>query len=125
MSQQAARRSADGKTSLEDWEALTWSFGWTGLPRRCVATLARTSLAFMLVLVPEPVWKTSSGKWSSKAPAAISDAASWMAAATSLGITRRRPLTVAATPLIEPRAWISSTGIVSPEIGKFSTARWV
>ena len=55
----------------------------------------------MLVLVPEPVWKTSSGKWSSKAPKDSSDAASWMAAATSFGITRRRPLTVAATPLIE------------------------
>ena len=64
----------------------------------------------MLVLVPEPVWKTSSGKWSSNAPKDISDATSWMAAATSFGMTRRRPLTVAATPLIEPRAWISSAG---------------
>ena len=79
----------------------------------------------MLVLVPEPVWNTSRGKWSSNAPNDISDAASWIAAATSLGITRRRPLTVAATPLIEPSAWISSTGTVSPEIGKFSIARWV
>ena len=123
--QQAASRSADGNTSFDDWEALTSSLGCTGRPSRSEATWASTSLAFMLVLVPEPVWKTSSGKWSSNAPNDTSDAASWIAAATSLGITRRRPLTVAATPLIEPRAWISSGGTRSPEIGKFSMARCV
>ena len=34
-----------------------------------------TSLAFMFVEVPEPVWKTSIGNWSSCLPAAISSAA--------------------------------------------------
>ena len=50
--EQAASRNAEGNTSFEDCDALTWSLGWTGAPRRCEATLARTSLAFMLVLVP-------------------------------------------------------------------------
>src|SRR5690348_8055377 len=56
-----------GKTSLEDCEALTWSFGWTTLSlpaaaRARVASSAMTSLVFMLEDVPEPVWKTSMGK---------------------------------------------------------------
>src|SRR5262245_41275224 len=125
MSQHPASRSADGKTWLEDCAALTSSLGWTARPSRSDATWASTSLAFMLVLVPDPVWNTSRGKWSSNAPKAISEAASWMATATSFGITRIRPFTVAATPLMEPSAWISSGGTRSPEMGKFSIARWV
>ena len=57
----AARWTADGKTSFDDWPMLTWSFGWTPSP----ASVAITSLAFMLDEVPEPVWKTSIGNWSS------------------------------------------------------------
>ena len=34
-----------------------------------------TSLAFMFELVPEPVWNTSIGNWSSCAPDATSSAA--------------------------------------------------
>ena len=45
----------------------TWSFGWTSSP----ASAAITSFAFMFELVPEPVWKTSIGNWSSNSPAAI------------------------------------------------------
>ena len=47
---------------------MTWSLGWTGfLPPRLppsisLARLAITSLAFMLVWVPEPVCQTTSGK---------------------------------------------------------------
>jgi hypothetical protein len=59
-------------------------------------------LAFMLVLVPEPVWNTSSGKWSS-APNDTSGAAR--------GSPRRRPwgspeaaVDRSRHPLIEPRA---------------------
>ena len=57
----AARWTADGNTSFEDWPMLTWSLGWTILlprspPRISVARLAMTSLRFMLVDVPEPVW---------------------------------------------------------------------
>ena len=58
---------AVGITSLDDWPMLTASLGWTGdrPPRtpssNCsLAIPAITSLAFMLVEVPLPVWKTSS-----------------------------------------------------------------
>ncbi len=61
----AATRMVVGKVSLEDWEALTWSLGCTSRPRERVARVAITSLAFMFDEVPEPVWKTSMGKWSS------------------------------------------------------------
>ena len=57
----AAMWMALGKTSLLDWEALTWSFGWTGSPSSRLAREAITSLAFMLLDVPEPVWNTSIG----------------------------------------------------------------
>jgi len=70
-----------GKTSLLDWEALTWSLGCTGAPCSSVASDAITSLAFMLLDVPDPVWKTSIGN--------------------------------------------SAGSIGTPEMGKFSTARWV
>ena len=48
----AATWIADGKTSLDDCEALTWSFGCTGLPSASVARVAMTSLVFMLLDVP-------------------------------------------------------------------------
>ena len=56
-----------GITSLEDWPMFTWSLGWTllpGCPRICVARLPMTSLALVLVEVPDPVWKMSTTKWS-------------------------------------------------------------
>ena len=53
----AARCTAEGNTSFEDWPRLTWSLGCTPSP----ASVAMTSLAFMLDEVPEPVWKTSIG----------------------------------------------------------------
>ena len=43
---------ADGKVSLDDCDALTWSLGCTGAPSRSVASEASTSLVFMLVEVP-------------------------------------------------------------------------
>ena len=61
----AARWIDDGNTSLDDCDALTWSFGCTGRPSRRAASVAMTSLAFMFDEVPEPVWKTSIGNWSS------------------------------------------------------------
>ena len=56
---------AVGMTSFDDWQMLTWSFGWTWRepiwpPSSSMARLAMTSLAFMLLEVPEPVWKISS-----------------------------------------------------------------
>ena len=61
----AATWMADGNTSFDDCEALTSSLGWTGRPSRSHARRAMTSLAFMFELVPEPVWNTSTGNWSS------------------------------------------------------------
>ena len=43
---------------------LTWSLGWASSP----ASSAITSFAFMFEEVPEPVWKTSIGNWSSCSP---------------------------------------------------------
>ena len=52
---------AVGITSFEDWQRLTWSFGWTFVGRRPppgarVARWATTSFMFVFVEVPEPVW---------------------------------------------------------------------
>ena len=79
----------------------------------------------MLLLVPEPVWKTSIGNASSCSPAATSRAAPSMAAAGSASRTPRAPLTFAAAAFTSPMAWISAGSIGVPLIGKFSTARWV
>ncbi len=57
----AATWIEDGNTSLDDWEAFTWSLGCTGVPNRWDANVAITSLVFMLDDVPDPVWKTSIG----------------------------------------------------------------
>lgn len=94
----------DGKTSFDDCEAFTWSLGCTSLPSRSVASVAMTSLVFMLEDVPEPVWKTSTGKCASQRPSATSPAASWMASATSLSTTPSFALTLAAAPLISASA---------------------
>ena len=70
MAATAAMCIAVGITSFEDWLAFTSSFGCTSFepsspPRISEARLARTSLAFMFVEVPDPVWKTSTTNWSS------------------------------------------------------------
>ena len=86
----------DGNTSLEDWEAFTWSFGWTRRPpSRSLARLAITSFMFMLEEVPDPVWKMSIGNWLSCLPATISAAASAIASANS-GSAPSAPFTRAA-----------------------------
>ncbi len=45
-----------------------------------------------------------------------------MRAALRLGSSPSSPLTAAAAPLMRASQWITATGTVSPEIGKFSTA---
>ncbi len=121
----AATRSVVGNVSFDDCDALTWSFGCTSRPRLLVARVAITSFAFMFDDVPDPVWNTSTGKCSSCAPPATSSAASAMAFATSDGSTPSRSFTRAAAPLSRPRARICDRSSPRPEIGKFSTARWV
>ncbi len=73
-----------GKVSLDDCDMLTSSLGCTVTPLRAQID-AITSLAFMLELVPEPVWNTSMGNWSSCRPSAISPAAAMIASAFSAG----------------------------------------
>ena len=75
--------------------------------------------------VPEPVWYTSIGKWSSQSPRATSVAAEAMASALAGSSSPRWARTRAFAPLISARPAISSRSMGSPEIGKFSTARWV
>ncbi len=97
---------------------LTWSLGCTPSP----ASAPITSLAFMFVEVPEPVWKTSIGNCASCLPAAISLAAFSMRVALRLESRPSSPLTAAAAPFRRASQWITEIGTVSPEIGKFSTA---
>jgi hypothetical protein len=89
--------------------------------------LARTSFMFMFDEVPEPVWYTSTGKCSATSirPSMTSSAASAIAWARSASSTPRRALARAADFLMRARAetWAGSRPL--PEIGKFSTARWV
>ena len=58
---------------------LTSSFACTSSP----ASVAITSFAFMFDEVPEPVWKTSIGNWSSSSPAAIRSPAAAIRSALS------------------------------------------
>ncbi|MDF2574700.1 MAG: hypothetical protein K0S05_1612 [Agromyces sp.] len=116
-----------GKTSFDDCEAFTWSFGCTARPSFSVATVASTSFMFMFDEVPLPVWYTSTGKCSTKPwrPAMTSSAASSIAFAMSASSTPRRALAWAAAFLMRARAWICCGSSCEPEIGKFSTARCV
>ena len=69
-----------------------------------------TSLAFMLELVPDPVWNTSTGNWESWSPAATARAACTIASATG-GVSRpSSPLAAAAADFIRPRAADELTG---------------
>ncbi len=120
----AATWIAVGKVSLLDWLAFTWSLGCTSVPARA-ASEAITSLAFMFELVPDPVWKTSIGNWSSCAPAATSSAAVRIASACSAESTPSDRFAAAAAAFTRPRAWIRAGSIGVPLIGKFSTARCV
>ena len=86
---------------------------------------AITSFAFMLDDVPDPVWKTSIGKASSCLPSETSPAAAMIASAVSRGSTSRSRLARAADAFTWPIAWIRAGSIGVPEMGKFSTARWV
>ena len=116
---------------MDDWPRFTWSLGWTGNrlptlpPASWIARLAITSLAFMFVDVPLPVWKTSTTNWSSCVPAATSSAARSTHAAMGSPSRPRSRFTAAAAALICPSAWITPEGICQPLTGKLSCARRV
>ena len=80
---------------------------------------------FMLDEVPDPVWKTSIGNWSSYAPETTAVAAAMMASACARVMTPRSAFTFAAAALISARAAMCTRSSPVPEIGKFSTARCV
>ena len=84
------------------------------------ARVAITSLAFMLLEVPEPVWKTSIGKCASWSPAATCSAALRMDVACACRQQSKPALTSAAAALTSPSARMKPRGIGRPEIGKFS-----
>ncbi len=90
-----------GKVSLLDCPRLTSSLGWTGVPAprpvpaSSSARLAITSLAFMLLCVPLPVWNTTRGNSASSAPSMTSVGG----ARDELGLVLRQP----AELLVGPR----------------------
>src|SRR5688500_14701072 len=96
----------------------TSSFAWTSPP----ASVARTSFAFMFELVPEPVWKTSIGNWSSSSPEATRSAAEAIRSALSASSRPSSAFTRAAAPLIRPSQRATEAGIGSPETVKLATA---
>ena len=119
---------------------LTWSLGWIGLsvvkrspPLSSIARLAITSLMFMLLDVPDPVWNTSMGNSSSSCPSMTSwhdasRASTWVLSSGFLPVSVSLPrsrLATAAARLTRPRAWTKSAGNLQPLIGKLSTARCV
>ena len=120
----AATCVAVGNVSLDDCDMFTSSFGWTVTPSAAQSD-AMTSLVFMLELVPDPVWNTSTGKCWSTSPSAIRPAAATIAFTFSRSSSPRRPLTVAQADLSSPSARICARSSPRPETGKFSTARWV
>ncbi len=144
MATAAATCMAVGNVSLDDWPMLTWSLGCTGslapigFPAARHARLEITSLTFMFVDVPEPVWKMSMGKCSIDSstvpPSGVTDP-SIAAMIWSHALTIRRPrrwssffsstFDSAHAFLSRPKAWITGDGTGRPETGKFSTARCV
>ncbi|MNW03031.1 hypothetical protein D3C71_1989060 [compost metagenome] len=85
--------------------------------------MAITSLAFMLELVPEPVWKISTGKCCMKSPSSRPWVASTMALPWASPICLSSMLARAAAALARISARMNCTGIGLPLIGKLSTAR--
>src|SRR4051812_45048128 len=114
----AARCTADGKTSLELWPMLTSSLGCTSSP----ASVAITSFAFVFEEVPEPVWKTSIGNWSSSSPAAMRSPAAAMRCALSASRSPSSAFERAAAALSRPSQRATAAGIGSPETGKLAIA---
>ncbi|SOY66075.1 Binding-protein-dependent transport systems inner membrane component (fragment) [Cupriavidus phytorum] len=127
----AAMCIAVGKLSLDDWLALTWSLGCTGVllptspPSSWMARLAMTSFRFMLVCVPEPVCQTESGNSSGQRPSMTSAAACSMACASSGRSTPSSPLARAAHSFRMAKASISAGGIFSVPMRKFWRERSV
>ena len=108
---------AVGKVSLDDYDLLTWSLGWTILPypRIYMALRLRTSLVFMLLYVPDPVYHTTRGN--SSLYLSASSSTSVAAFYIAYDISSSNPnstLTLAIALFMIAKALISSKGILSP-----------
>ncbi len=131
ISSTAAMCMAVGKVSLDDWDMLTSSLGWTGSfeprtpPAISMARLEMTSLAFMLLWVPLPVCQTLRGNWSSSLPSDTSRAAAMISADFSGDILPRSALTWADASFRIPMARMSGLGIRSSPMGKWWSDRAV
>src|SRR6202008_1791753 len=115
---------AVGNTSFDDWPRLTSSLGCTrrfcprSPPSNSDARLASTSLTFMLLCVPEPVCHTTSGNSSSWRPASTSSAARSIGSDLDFSSRPNSRLTRAAAFLTSVSAWITASGMRSPEMRK-------
>src|SRR4051794_22114508 len=96
----------------------TSSFACTPSP----ASVAITSFAFMFEEVPEPVWNTSIGNWSSSSPLPIRSPAAAIRSAFSPSRSPSSAFARAAAALIRPSQRATGAGIGCPETGKLSTA---
>src|SRR5262245_12104694 len=96
----------------------TSSFACTSSP----ASVASTSFAFMFEEVPDPVWKTSIGNWSSSSPLATRSAADAIRSALSSSSSPSSAFARAAAALIRPSQRATGAGIGSPETGKLPIA---
>lgn len=105
--------------SLEDWDMLTWSLGWTGFfdpispPIISIARLLITSLTFILVWVPDPVWKTTNGNSSIPSLPEITSSAAFRMWSATFGSRPYVSLIVAAAFLRTPNALMRGWGIRS------------
>ena len=114
-----------GKTSFDDYDLLTSSFGWISFEPRLppiisIALFEITSFAFMFDCVPDPVYHTTNGKWSSSLPYFTSSAALTIASAFFYS-NPKLIFAIAAHFLRIPNALITGRGILSlsPPILKF------
>lgn len=115
----------EGMMSLLLCPQFTWSFGLTLPPRRRLARVATTSLAFMLELVPEPVWNTSTGKCCMKSSCSSCRQVSAIASPIGASSCCRETFARAAAALASNRARTKAWGMRWPLTGKLFTARWV
>ncbi len=72
--------------------------------------------------VPDPVWKTSIGNWSSSSPWAMRSPAAAIRSALPASRSPNSAFTRAAAALIRPSQRATGIGIGSPEIGKLPIA---
>ena len=122
---------AVGNVSFELWDILTWSFGCIAFsfvksrPIFCIALWAMTSFIFIFVCVPLPVCQIESGNAPSSLPSIISSQAFTIASFFASSILPSSWFVRAKAFLRTANALISSKGIFSVPILKFSRLLWV